>query len=106
MFGEMLRSLSPWGLIVFVIISVVLWGPSWIRETLSSSKWELPGGIKFDGTAVPSSFRRELSEAARIVDRANKELGEAYSSAHAFASQLRDRNNISSTVSELTSEIV
>lgn len=106
MIGEMLKSLSPWGLIAFVMIVVVLWGPGWIRETLSSAKWELPGGIKFDGTAVPASFRKELSEAARIVDRANKELGEAYSSAHLFASQLRDRHNISSMVSNLTGEVV
>jgi hypothetical protein len=106
MFGEMLKSLSPWGLIVFVVIFVILRGPSWVRETLSSAKWELPGGLKFDGSAVPASFRKELSEAARIVDRANRELGEAYSSAHAFASQLRDRHNISSIVGSLTSEIV
>jgi hypothetical protein len=105
-FGEILKSLSPWGLIVFVIILVVIWGPSWIRETLSSAKWELPGGIKFDATSIPASFRKELSEAARIVDRANKELGEAYSSANAFASQLRDRYNISSIVGNLTNEIV
>ena len=104
--GEMLKSLSPWGVIILAIIAVMLWGPSWIRDTLSSSKWELPGGIKFDGTAIPASFRKELSEAARIVDRANRELGEAYSSANAFASQLRDHHNISSIVSSLTSEIV
>jgi hypothetical protein len=106
MLGEILKSLSPWGLIAFVVIVVVLWGPSWVREALSSAKWELPGGIKFDGTAVPASFRKELSEAARIVDRANKELGDAYSSAHAFASQLRDRYNISAMVGNLTEEVV
>jgi hypothetical protein len=106
LFGEILKSLSPWGLIVFVILVVVIWGPVWIRETLWAAKWELPGGIKFDATAVPASFRKELSEAARIVDRANKALGEAYSSANAFASQLRDRYNISSIVGNLTNEIV
>lgn len=103
--GEMLKSLSPWGIIVFVVIGVILLGPPWIREALSSAKWELPGGIKFDGTVVPASFRKELSEAARIVDRANKELGDAYSSAHSFASQLRESHNISSMVGNLAKEV-
>lgn len=103
--GDMLKSLSPWGLIVFVILSVIIWGPNWIRETLSSSKWELPGGIKFDGTGIPAVMRKELSEAARVVDKANKEIGEAYQTARSFASQLRDRYDISATVGEVASEV-
>jgi len=103
--GEMLKSLSPWGLVAFVAILVILWGPSWIREALSSAKLELPGGIKYDGSGAPAAFRRELSQAEWGVSRANKELAEAYASAHSFASQLRDRYDISSLTSALAIEV-
>jgi hypothetical protein len=51
-------------------------------------------GFEYDGTEVASTFKKELGEAAEIVDRANQEIGEAYKSAKAYASQLRDRYQI------------
>ena len=97
--GEMLKSLSPWGVITIIVICVLLWGPDWIRSTISSSKWELPGGFKFDGSQASVSFQKELGEAERIVQRANRELEEAYSAAHTFASQLRTHYDIPSLAS-------
>lgn len=103
--GEMLKSLSPWGVIAIIVICVLLWGPDWIRSTISSSKWELPGGFKFDGSQASASFRKELSEAERTVQRANKELEEAYSAAYAFASQLRTHYNIPALASSAAVKI-
>jgi Sec-independent protein translocase protein TatA len=103
--GEMLKSFSPWGLIVLLAICVVLWGPEWIREAITSSKWEF-SGIKFEGATSSISFRKDLSAVERIAYQTNKELAEAYSSAHEFARQLRERNKIEDLMGPLTREIV
>jgi len=91
--GEILKSFSPWGFIAFAILAIILIGPAWIRESLRSARWKLLG-FEYDGTEVASTFKKELGEAAEIVDRANQEIGEAYKSAKAYASQLRDRYQI------------
>jgi hypothetical protein len=101
--GEILKSLSPWGFIVFVVLALIIRGPSWIRESLSSARWKVPG-FEYDGTAS-SAFKKELGEAERIVERANKEIGEAYKSANKYASQLRDRHQIGTLVGNLSRSV-
>lgn len=102
--GDILKSLSPWGVIVFVLLSLILWGPTWIRESLTTARWEL-GPFKYDGSALSSAFRKELSEAARIVEKANKEIGEAYDAAKLYAPQLRDKYQIGTLTAKLALEV-
>jgi hypothetical protein len=101
--GEMLKSLSPWGVIALALLVFITRGPAWIRESLSSGRWEI-GGFKFDGTSS-SAFKKELGEAARIVEKANKEISEAYESAKSYASQLRDGHQIGALTSKLAVDV-
>jgi hypothetical protein len=91
--GEILKSFSPWGFITFASLALIVRGPAWIRESLISGRWKV-WGVEYDGAGATSAFRKELTEAAEVVDRANKEIAGAYKSAKAYASQLRDRYQI------------
>jgi hypothetical protein len=91
--GEILKRFSPWGFLTLVGIALILKGPAWIRESLRSARWKF-GAFEYEGTEATSAFRKELNEAAMIVDTANKEIGGAYKSAKSYASQLRDRYQI------------
>lgn len=102
--GDILRSFSPWGFIALGAVLLVFRGPDWIREALVNArlKW---GDFEFDGSAASSRFRRELSEAARIVERANKEISEAYDASTSFACVLREQYRISIITSEVARQI-
>lgn len=50
-------------------------------------------------------FKKELSEATRVVESANKEIAEAYEAAKNFASQLRDRYQIGTLTSKVSAAI-
>ncbi len=91
--GDILKSFSPWGFVAFAVLALVLKGPAWIRESLRVGRWKV-WGIEYDGTEAASTFKKELNEAAEIVERANKEIGVAYKSAKSYASQLRDQHQI------------
>ena len=95
--GEILKNFSPWGFIFLIALVVVLWGPPWIRDILTAATYEF-GSFKFDPSRA-LGFRRGLTETARIVDRANKEITEAYEAAKAFAAKLRKDHNIDRLVS-------
>jgi hypothetical protein len=90
--GEILKSFSPWGFVVFAVIGLVVGGPAWIRESVRSARLKV-GSFEYDGGGK-TEFKKELGEAARIVERANKEIVEAYKSAKSYASQLRDQHQI------------
>jgi len=96
--GEILKSFSPWGFIFLIALLVILWGPSWIRDILTASTYEF-GSFRFDPTRA-LAFRRGLTETTRIVDRANKEISDAYEAAKEFATALRRDHAIDRLVSE------
>ena len=98
--GDILRSLSPWGYVAFAVFAIVLKGPRWIGESLRAGRWKF-AGFEYDGKEVGSAFKKELGEAAEIVERANREIGEAYSSAKSYASQLRDQHQIGVLTSQV-----
>jgi hypothetical protein len=96
--GEILKSLSPWGFVVFAVLVIILKGPDWVRKSLFSGHWKI-GGFEYEGSAG-SIFKRELNETIGIVEQANKEIEEAYESAKLYASQLRNRFQIGALTSE------
>ena len=91
--GDILRSLSPWGFVVFTVLAIILQGPKWIGESLKTGRWKF-GGFEYEGKEIVATFKKELGDAAEIVERANREIGEAYDSAKSYASQLRDQHQI------------
>ncbi len=106
-FAGIFRSLFPWPAVAILVVVLIVWGPDRIAELISRiGKLELPGGIKFEGRAPPpKEFQKELGEAARIVEKANKAIGEAYEGAKSFAADLRERNDIPRLVSELAVQV-
>ena len=102
--ADILRSFSPWGFVAFGAMLLVLKGPNWIREAVSSGRWKI-GGVEYDGSIASSTFKRELIEAAKIVERANKEIGEAYEASKNFASTLRDKYQIGSLTGKVAKGI-
>ena len=106
-FAEIFRSLLPWPAFAFLVLSLIAWGPDHGAGIISNiGTLELPGGIKFVGrTPLPKEFQRELGEAARTVDKANKAIEDAYDGVKSFATFLRERHDIPQLVSVLASTI-
>jgi hypothetical protein len=102
--GDILRSLSPWGFVVFAILAIILKGPKWIGESLRAGRWKL-GAFEYEGKKIVATFKKELGDAAEIVERANREIGEAYNSAEAYASQLRDQHQIGALTSKAATAV-
>jgi hypothetical protein len=108
LFGDVVRSLSPWGIIFIIALCTFLWGPLWVRQAVTSAKWEI-GAVKFDPTGRQAAFLNELGEVERVVDNANREIHDAYLAARSFASQLRDAHDIQTLVGKVAlrvSEII
>jgi hypothetical protein len=99
--GEILKAFSPWGFVAVAVLIVLLKGPEWIRESLRSARLKI-GAFEYDGGNATSVFKKELNEATRIVERANKEIAEAYEAAKNYASQLRDRYQIGILTSKIS----
>jgi hypothetical protein len=105
-FASILRVMFPWPALVLFILAIVIWGPDRISRILSNiGTIELPGWIKFEGKAPSKEFQKELGEAARFVERANREIGEAYEGAKRFASDLRERTDIPRLVSNAAKQV-
>jgi hypothetical protein len=97
--GEILKAFSPWGFIVVIVLLLLLKGPEWLKETLKSARLKI-GAFEYDPSGnVASVFKKELGEATRVVESANKEIAEAYEAAKNFASQLRDRYQVGTLTS-------
>ncbi|MGM5026908.1 hypothetical protein AB8B02_11855 [Tardiphaga sp. 862_B3_N4_1] len=104
--AEIIKSLFPWPILLILVLALIAWGPNRIRDLLSSAKFELPGGFKFDGgSAPPDIFRKEMGDAQRAVERANKEIEQAYDGAKIYVSQLRDRYDINKLVGDLALKV-
>lgn len=104
--SEIFRSLFPWPIVVLVVVTLLAWGPDRLGRLFSSLNLELPGVIKLGGgAAVPEAFKREMSDAQKIVARTNKEIEEAYSAARDYVIQLRERYGIDRLVGDLAAEI-
>lgn len=100
--GDILKAFSPWGFIVVIVLLLLLNGPEWLRESLKSARLKI-GAFEYDPSGnVASVFKKELGEAARVVESANKEIAEAYEAAKNFASQLRDRYQVGTLTSKLS----
>src|SRR5215831_18015164 len=99
-FADLLRSLFPWPFIVLIVIGLCLWKTNLLTELFSSVGAFEFAGFKFEGRTRDASaeFRKELDDVQRGMDRINKEIGEAYTSAHMYAGQLRDKYEISQSV--------
>jgi hypothetical protein len=104
--SEIIRSLFPWPILVILALLLVAWGPDRVKEILSSAKFELPGGIKFEGGATaPDAFKKEMGDAQKIVTKTNKEIEEAYSAAKTYVVQLRDAYQVDKLVADLAARI-
>jgi hypothetical protein len=91
--------------VIFALLFVA-WGPDRLREILSAAKFELPGGIKFDGSATPpDAFMKGMNDAQKTVARANKEIEGAYAAAKDYVSQLRERYEVDKLVGDLSAQI-
>jgi hypothetical protein len=104
-FAEIIKSLFPWPFIALIVIALIAWGPAAVREILSALKMEF-GGFKLEGGGkVPDMLKKDLSDAHKVVERANAAIAEAYSSAKAYAAELRDKHEIPVLVSEVAIQV-
>jgi len=88
-FAEIFKSFFPWPIIVLIVIALIAWGPAEVREVLSALKMEF-GEFKFEGgSKVPDMLKKDLIDARKVVERANAAIAEAYTSANAYAAELR-----------------
>jgi hypothetical protein len=105
--ADLFKSLFPWPFIALILIALYLWNRNLLKELLSSiGTVEFPG-FKIEGRTTDASevLHKELSDAQKGVERVNKEIEEAYTTAHTYAVQLRDKHEISQFVGKLASDI-
>jgi len=103
--GEITKSLFPWPIVALLGLFLIGWGPDRIREILASANLEFPGFKFRGGAAAPDAFKREMGDAQRVVESANKEIAEAYRTAKTYVAQLRDSYGIDRLVGELSAEV-
>jgi hypothetical protein len=104
--ADIIKLLFPWPFIVLILLIMIAWGPERMKQVLAAMKLKLPGGIEYEGGGTPPEvLKKDLIDAQKIVEGANKALKSAYDSARVYASQLRDKYDIPASTSELSRAI-
>ncbi len=106
-FGEALKLFLPWALIAIFVLLYFAEDESRLKRFFGSFKTiKIPGGFELEGSAgAAESFKEDLGQTGRDVEKLNLELRKRYDQALVYARDLRDRFEIDRHVSSLAREI-
>jgi hypothetical protein len=106
--ADLVRSFFPWPFLILLVLIALFRYPGRTKEALAGiGRLEFPW-FAYESAAAraPSqALRKELGEAEAGVERANKELEEAYRTANSYAASLRDKHEIPPLVSHLAAKV-
>lgn len=103
--ADIIKLLFPWPIVALCLVALIAWGPTEVRDALGRLKMKF-AGFEFEGGGqVAEELKKELTDTQKIVERANSAIAEAYESAKAYSTELRDKYDIAVLVSEVATQI-